>query len=80
MDLFCSTINSPIGVISIFANANAVNEITFSPKEALGLKSNDWSELAAKELQQYFDGELLSFSFPMAHMAQLFSKRFGVNY
>ncbi|MES2827832.1 MAG: methylated-DNA--[protein]-cysteine S-methyltransferase [Bacteroidota bacterium] len=62
---FCSTIDSPIGLIKIFADEEFVTEITFSDKDANGLSENTLSKTAALQLESYFKGDLKEFSFPM---------------
>jgi methylated-DNA-[protein]-cysteine S-methyltransferase len=76
MERFCSTIHSPIGLITIIADENTVNSITFSnkPMDVIGLEDNELSKLAAKELTEYFNGERNSFSFPIEQNGTDFQK------
>jgi len=74
MTKYSSKIESPIGQITIIADDNAVNEITFSEKLVADLTENTISQLAAKELMQYFEGTLKEFSFPMAQTGTAFQQ------
>lgn len=60
-----SRMNSPLGVVTILANENAIHEITFSEKEIDDLLENDISRLAVQQLQQYFEGTLKDFTLPI---------------
>ncbi len=59
---YASIVKSPIGDISIIANENTINEITFSLRNIDGLVENKQSIEAAKQLVAYFDGSLKNFS------------------
>lgn len=63
MNKYCSIVKSPIGDIIIIADENSVNEVTFHPKEITDLTENNISQLAAKQITQYFEGKLKEFSF-----------------
>lgn len=63
---YCSILKSPIGEIIILADDSTVNEITFKEKEIHELQENTISRLAAQQLQQYFEGTLTDFTFPIA--------------
>lgn len=65
MNKYCSIIKSPIGDVIIIADENAVSEVTFHHRDTDGLQENLISQLAAKELTQYFEGTLKDFSFPI---------------
>jgi len=79
MTNYSSKIESPIGQITIIADDNAVNEITFSEKLVVDLTENSISQLAAKELTQYFEGTLKEFSFPMAQTGTAFQQEVWSN-
>ncbi len=79
MTKYSSKIESPIGQITIIADDNAVNEITFSEKLVADLTENTISQLAARELTQYFEGTLKEFSFPMAQTGTPFQQEVWSN-
>jgi methylated-DNA-[protein]-cysteine S-methyltransferase len=64
MEKFCSVVKSPIGDVIVIADEKSVNEVTFHAKDIDGLQENNISQLAAKQLEQYFEGALTEFSFP----------------
>lgn len=74
MEKFCSIVKSPIGDVIIIADETAVNEITFHHKEIDGLTENNISQLAAKELTAYFEGNLKEFSFPISQIGTEFQQ------
>ena len=85
MEKYCSIIKSPIGEVTIIADELAVNEITFGRKDVEGLAANQWSESAAAQLSEYFEGKLKDFSFPMAQKGtdfqqQVWTALLDVNY
>ena len=65
MKTYCTVVKSPIGNITVIATDDAVNVISFGEKDTEGLEENTISQLAAKQLESYFEGELKDFSFPM---------------
>lgn len=79
MEKFCSIVKSPIGDIIILADENAVNEVTFHPKEIDGLIENHISNLAAQEIKSYFEGSLTSFSFPITQSGTDFQQQVWQN-
>lgn len=79
MTKYSSKIESPIGQITIIADDNAVNEITFSEKLVADLTENNISQLAAKQLKQYFEGTLKEFSFPMTQTGTPFQQEVWSN-
>ncbi|RZJ81234.1 MAG: methylated-DNA--[protein]-cysteine S-methyltransferase [Flavobacterium sp.] len=74
MEKFCSIVKSPIGDVIILADKNAVNEVTFHPKEVEDLAENSISQLAAKEIEAYFSGNLTTFSFPISQSGTYFQQ------
>ncbi|PYF73899.1 methylated-DNA--[protein]-cysteine S-methyltransferase [Pedobacter nutrimenti] len=62
---YSSFFHSPIGTITVLADEHAVQVISFSEKEALGLAENEPSAAAADQLRRYFEGSLQEFNFPM---------------
>lgn len=79
MEKFCSIVKSPIGDVIILADKNAVNVVSFHPKEVDGLKENSISQLAAKEIEAYFAGNLTSFSFPISQSGTDFQQEVWKN-
>jgi methylated-DNA-[protein]-cysteine S-methyltransferase len=79
MNKYCSLVKSPIGTVIIIASETAVNEITFHKKETDGLEENIISQLAAKELTQYFEGTLKEFSFPLSQSGTEFQQEVWQN-
>ncbi|MBY0245183.1 MAG: methylated-DNA--[protein]-cysteine S-methyltransferase [Sphingobacteriaceae bacterium] len=71
--IFCSIVKSPIGEISILANANFITEISFTPK--IKANENEISVLAAKELRKYFEGALQNFTFPIQQSGTDFQQK-----
>jgi methylated-DNA-[protein]-cysteine S-methyltransferase len=65
MNTYCSILKSPIGNITIIADDNAVNVISFGEKDTKDLTENSLSQLAAQQLKDYFEGKLKDFTFPM---------------
>lgn len=74
MEKYCSLVKSPIGDVIIIADETSVNEITFHSKEIDDLLENKISQLAAKELRQYFEGNLQSFTFPITQKGTEFQQ------
>lgn len=74
MEKYCSIIKSPIGDIIILADGVAVCEVTFQLRDTDGLQENNISQLAAKQLAQYFEGTLKEFSFPISQSGTEFQK------
>ena len=79
MKNYCSVVKSPIGDVIIIADENAVNEVTFHQKEIDELAENHISQLAAKEIAQYFEGSLTSFSFPITQVGTTFQQEVWKN-
>jgi methylated-DNA-[protein]-cysteine S-methyltransferase len=71
---FCSILNSPLGQITILADDTAVHTITFGKQEVDDLPENEWSRSALSQLQDYFDGKLKAFTFPMAQKGTAFQQ------
>lgn len=74
-----SVIKSPLGEITILATDSAVNEITFAQKDSSKLVENEISQLAAKQLTQYFEGTLQHFSFPFSQSGTDFQQEIWNN-
>lgn len=63
--LFCSVLDTPIGVLSIYANEQYIYEITFTETNATDTKENHLTQLAATQLSNYFKGKLQQFELPL---------------
>lgn len=74
MEKYCSIVKSPIGEVIIIADENSVNEVTFHPRAIDGLAENSISQLAAQQLNAYFEGNLQDFSFPISQSGTEFQK------
>ena len=79
MKKYCSIFKSPIGDVIILADENAVSEVTFHHRDTDGLQENNISQLAAKQLAQYFEGTLKEFSFPISQSGTEFQKEVWQN-
>jgi len=79
MEKYCSIIKSPVGDVIIIADENTVNEVTFHHRDTDGLQENAISQLAAKQLAQYFEGTLKEFSFPIAQIGTEFQQEVWQN-
>jgi len=62
---YASVLESPIGKITILANDDFVYAITFSDQNVDELKENELTRIVAKQLEDYFKGDLKAFDFPM---------------
>ena len=79
MNKYCSIVKSPIGDVIIIADENSINEVTFHPREIDGLEENNISQLAAKQFEQYFEGTLKEFSFPIKQSGTEFQQEVWQN-
>jgi len=62
---YASTIESPIGKITILADDEFVCAITFAEKNIDHLTENDLTKKVSEQLTAYFNGELKDFDFPI---------------
>ncbi|WP_316806375.1 methylated-DNA--[protein]-cysteine S-methyltransferase [Pedobacter agri] len=62
---YASTIESPIGKLTILADDEFVCAITFSEENIDGLSENELTKNAAQQLETYFRGDLKDFDFPI---------------
>lgn len=62
---YASVIASPIGQITILADADFVLEVTFSERDVENHPENDLTKSVASQLKAYFDGNLQIFDFPV---------------
>ena len=68
MSLFCDTLDTPLGTLTLEASERGLSSIRFpnQPKSIAGrLTSNDVIKLAKQELTAYFAGQLKEFSLPL---------------
>ncbi|MBB2151493.1 methylated-DNA--[protein]-cysteine S-methyltransferase [Pedobacter gandavensis] len=71
---YCSILQSPIGAIYIFTDEAAVNRITFKESGSQGLSENKISQLAATQLNDYFEGNLTAFNLPLKQQGTEFQQ------
>ena len=62
---YASVLESPIGTITILADDDFVYAITFSEQNIDELKENELTKIVAKQLEDYFKGDLKAFDFPI---------------
>ena len=62
--MYCSYLPSPVGLITLIADEDAVHTITFEEQQSSGEPSSTLSEEAKKQLSEYFEGKRLEFDFP----------------
>ena len=75
---YSSTLNSPLGTLTIISTDTAVIEITFGVTELIEL-SNSLSELAKHQLELYFEGKLKTFDFPFLQRGTEFQQQVWSN-
>ena len=71
---YCSVLQSPIGVVYVFADEDSVSRITFQESDTSGLLENQHSKLAAAQLNDYFEGKLTVFSLPLKQSGTTFQQ------
>ncbi|SMC49766.1 methylated-DNA--[protein]-cysteine S-methyltransferase [Pedobacter africanus] len=73
---YCTILDSPLGKVSIFADDEFVNSITFKDKadKTTGLRENEISRMAAAQLSAYFEGTLQVFSLPTSQKGTPFQQ------
>jgi methylated-DNA-[protein]-cysteine S-methyltransferase len=71
---YCSTLETPIGPLKIFANDLSILEITFAERESVGKSENELTNLAAQQLEKYFAGTLKTFSLPIQQSGTEFQR------
>lgn len=71
---YCSTLETPIGSISILADDDVISEITFSAKDTAGKQENEHTIMALRQLEQYFAGELTAFDLPITQSGTAFQQ------
>lgn len=63
---YCTIVDSPIGKLSIIADDDFVNKITFKQIDTSDLTENKISKLAGLQLAEYFEGKRQSFNLPIS--------------
>ncbi|MGF1923618.1 MAG: methylated-DNA--[protein]-cysteine S-methyltransferase [Bacteroidia bacterium] len=74
MNKFCTILESVLGKITILADEEAVNVVSFKEMDTTGMIENEISQLAANQLGAYFEGALKDFTFPMAQSGSEFQQ------
>jgi methylated-DNA-[protein]-cysteine S-methyltransferase len=72
--MFFSILDSPIGKILIQANSSEIYALGF-PDELPSEKPNELSELAKKQIGEYFEGKRRQFDFAMAQTGTDFQQK-----
>ncbi|TCD08533.1 methylated-DNA--[protein]-cysteine S-methyltransferase [Pedobacter frigidisoli] len=76
---YASTLESPIGKITVLADDDSVYAVTFSEKDIDGLTENDLTKNVVKQLEDYFKGDLKDFNFPMKQKGTEFQQEVWQN-
>jgi methylated-DNA-[protein]-cysteine S-methyltransferase len=71
---YCSTLETPIGLLKVFADDQVISEITFSDKQNDEMAESELTKLAAQQLDQYFNGTLTAFDLPMKQSGTAFQQ------
>lgn len=71
---YASFTNSPIGKITILADDDFVHAVTFAEQNTEGLVENSLTKRVAKQLADYFDGNLTTFDFPIKQKGTAFQQ------
>ncbi|MBB6239419.1 methylated-DNA-[protein]-cysteine S-methyltransferase [Pedobacter sp. AK013] len=76
---YASVIKSPVGKITILADEEFVQVVTFAEKDITGLSENELTKRVAKQLNNYFRGDLKDFDFPMKQKGTEFQQEVWQN-
>jgi len=76
---YASVIESPVGKITIFADDEFVYAITFAEKDTKGMAENQLTANVARQINDYFKGELQVFNFPMKQTGTAFQQEVWQN-
>lgn len=76
---YASILESPIGALTILANNDFVQEITFLEKDLTDLKENSLTLKVVEQLKAYFDGTLTRFEFPIKQKGTEFQQEVWQN-
>jgi methylated-DNA-[protein]-cysteine S-methyltransferase len=71
---YCSTLETPIGLLKIFADDQVISEITFAERENQGNQENELTRLATQQLNAYFSGNLTVFDLPIRQFGTPFQQ------
>lgn len=71
---YCSILQSPVGPVSIFADEQFVQKITFKEGLITEPNENEVTQLAVAQLSAYFDGNLRTFSLPVKQPGTAFQQ------
>ena len=72
---YAKTYQTPIGMMTLIATDDAVEEIVFDDGITANGLENDVMKQASEELREYFHGERISFSFPIHIIGTPFQKK-----
>lgn len=76
---YASFIESPIGKITILAEDDFVYAVTFWEENIDGLSENELTKTVAKQLNNYFAGDLKEFDFPIKQKGTEFQQGVWLN-
>lgn len=71
---YCSILQSPLGPISIIADEQFVQQITFKENLFNEPQENEVTQLAASQLTAYFEGNLKTFTLPIKQAGTAFQQ------
>ncbi|RNL54045.1 methylated-DNA--[protein]-cysteine S-methyltransferase [Pedobacter jejuensis] len=76
---YASSIISPIGKITVFAEDDFITEITFSEKAIDKIEESALTKTVATQLEDYFRGDLKDFDFPIKQKGTQFQQEVWQN-
>ncbi|TCD29256.1 methylated-DNA--[protein]-cysteine S-methyltransferase [Pedobacter psychrodurus] len=76
---YASVIESPVGKITILADEEFVQVVTFAEKDITGLLKNELTVKVVNQLNDYFKGNLKNFDFPMKQKGTEFQQEVWQN-
>lgn len=68
-------IETPVGCLQICALADGLCAILYAPEEGVGEQSNEYTRLAKKQLQEYFNGKRKEFQLSLSVEGTDFQKQ-----
>ncbi|SHF20866.1 methylated-DNA--[protein]-cysteine S-methyltransferase [Pedobacter caeni] len=71
---YCSILQSPVGPVSIFADEQFVQKITFKEDLITEPNENEITRLAESQLKAYFEGDLKVFTLPIKQPGTTFQQ------
>lgn len=75
MHLFTCTCNSPVGVLQICSNGDAINAVSFAEHPVLTSGTHPLLDECVRQLQEYFEGRRRVFNLPMQQDGTPFQQR-----